>query len=49
MGSTPEGIYGLLYFVKCKMTLNGGINVLVHFYINTLSVLYSLRLPGGGL
>ena len=30
------------------MTLNAGINVLVNFYINTLSFLYSLRLPGGG-
>ena len=30
------------------MTLNAGINVLVHFYINTLSFLYSLRLAGGG-
>ena len=48
MGSTPEGM-GCHILLSVKMTLNAGINVLVHFYINTLSFLYSLRLLGGGL
>ena len=27
VGATPEGSYGLSYFVKCKNDINGGINL----------------------
>ena len=48
MGATPEGMsYHILLSVHVKMTLNARINVLVHFYITTLTLLYSLRLQGG--
>ena len=43
MGTTPEGM-GHHILLSVKMTLNARINVLVHFYITTLTVLYSLRL-----
>ena len=43
MGATPEGM-GSSHFVKCEMTLNARINVLLHFYITTLTLLHSLRL-----
>ena len=34
-------------FCKVQKALNSRINVLVHFYITTLSLLYTLRLQGG--
>ena len=41
--------YGSSYFVKCENdTYNTRNNVLVLFCINTLSLLYCLRLQGGG-
>ena len=47
MGATPEGM-GYHILLSVKMTLNARIKyVLVHFYITTLTLLYSLRLQGG--
>ena len=46
VGATPKGMGHHIL----KMTLNSRINsyVLVHFYITTLTLLYFLRLQGGG-
>ena len=46
VGATPKGMGNHVL----KMTLNSRINsyILVHFYITTLTLLYSLRLQGGG-
>ena len=50
VGATPEGM-GHHIFVRCKMTLNARINVLVYFmYIKYIEICsYFLRLQGGGL
>ena len=45
VGTTLEGMHCHM-LLSVEITLNT--NVLVHFYINTLSHLYSLRLQGGG-
>ena len=48
MGATPEGM-GHYILLSVKMTLNARINMfIVHFYITTLTPLYSLSLQGGG-
>ena len=49
MDGTPEYMDYHMILLKYKMILNAKINVLVHFSINTSSLLYSLRLQGGGL
>ena len=49
MAATPEGM-GHHIMLSVKMTLkviSARINVLVYFYITTLTLLYSLRLQGG--
>ena len=49
MDGTPEDMDYHMILLKYKMMLNVKINVLVDFSINTSSLLYSLRLQGGGL
>ena len=48
MDETPEDMDYHMILLKYKMILNAKINVLVYFSINTSSLLYSLRLQGGG-
>ena len=48
VGATPEGMgHHILLIISLKITLNANINVIVHI-ITIWTLLYSLRLQGGG-